>query len=80
MEGAVRGTYDRWTAGAGDELDVGYVARGEGGIMEIDPVCGMEVDPATAEHSSEYAGKRYYFCSKGCLEDFQEDPASFVSS
>lgn len=47
--------------------------------MEIDPVCGMEVDPTTTEHSSEYGGTRYYFCSKGCQEDFEEDPSSFVS-
>lgn len=47
--------------------------------MEIDPVCGMEVDPTTAEYSSEYGGTRYYFCSKGCLEDFEEEPASFVA-
>jgi Cu+-exporting ATPase len=46
--------------------------------MEIDPVCGMEVDPATAEWKAEHEGKTYYFCSKGCLEDFAEDPGSFL--
>ena len=47
--------------------------------MEIDPVCGMEVDPHTAAGSFEFQGKIYYFCSQGCLEDFREDPESFVS-
>jgi Cu+-exporting ATPase len=47
--------------------------------MEIDPVCGMEVDPKTAAGSSEYQGKTYYFCSQGCLEDFKEDPESFLA-
>jgi Cu+-exporting ATPase len=47
--------------------------------MEIDPVCGMEVDPATAAGSHEYKGTTYYFCSLGCLEDFRDDPESFLS-
>jgi Cu+-exporting ATPase len=46
--------------------------------MEIDPVCGMEVDPASAASSWEYGGVTYYFCSQGCLEDFKEDPDSYV--
>jgi P-type Cu+ transporter len=46
--------------------------------MEIDPVCGMEVDPQTAAGSFEYLGRTYYFCSQGCLKDFIEDPASFA--
>ncbi|HZD79977.1 MAG TPA: YHS domain-containing protein, partial [Actinomycetota bacterium] len=52
---------------------------GGASTMEIDPVCGMEVDPATAEWKHEYQGTTYYFCSKGCMEDFAEDPASYVS-
>jgi len=47
--------------------------------MEIDPVCGMEVDPANAEWKIEHDGTTYYFCSKGCFEDFVEDPAAFVA-
>lgn len=46
--------------------------------MEIDPVCGMEVDPKTAEWKHEYEGVTYYFCAKGCLEDFEEDPDAYV--
>ncbi len=48
--------------------------------MEIDPVCGMAVDPKSAAGSFEYRGTTYYFCSVGCLEDFKEDPASYVGS
>lgn len=47
--------------------------------MEIDPVCGMEVDPATAAASYEHAGTTYYFCALGCLEDFKEDPEAFLT-
>ena len=45
-----------------------------------DPVCGMDVDPATAAGSEEFEGKTYYFCSTGCLERFRERPQEFVSS
>ena len=47
--------------------------------MEIDPVCGMDVDPDTAAGSFEYAGTTYYFCSLGCLEDFREDPGRYLT-
>ena len=38
-----------------------------------DPVCGMEVDTTTDLHF-EYEGETYYFCSRGCKLDFEEDP------
>jgi YHS domain-containing protein len=47
--------------------------------MEIDPVCGMEVDPKTATWKSTYQGKTYYFCSSGCKEDFDKDPQRYVN-
>lgn len=46
--------------------------------MEIDPVCGMEVDPASAKFQTRYKDKDYYFCAKGCLETFEKDPNSFL--
>ena len=44
----------------------------------IDPVCGMEVDTATAAGSSEYQGTTYHFCSTGCKRQFDKDPDNFV--
>ncbi len=55
-----------------------HVRAREEATMEIDPVCGMEVDPATAEWSYEYEGTTYYFCAEGCMRDFMEDPASYL--
>ena len=43
-----------------------------------DPVCGMDVDPATARFSHEYAGQVFHFCSSRCLEKFKGDPAKFL--
>jgi Cu+-exporting ATPase len=45
----------------------------------IDPVCGMMVNPASAKHTFEHAGKNYYFCCAGCLEKFRADPAKFLN-
>jgi len=44
-----------------------------------DPVCGMTVDPASAKHKLEYAGKTCYFCCAGCLEKFKADPAKYLN-
>ncbi len=47
--------------------------------MEIDPVCGMSVDPAKAAATSEYQGKTYYFCAPGCKKTFDKDPEKFIA-
>ena len=46
--------------------------------MEIDPVCKMEVDPATAEWKSDYNGKTFYFCAPGCKRSFEKDPEKYL--
>jgi P-type Cu+ transporter len=45
-----------------------------------DPVCGMNVDPAHAKYSTEYAGKKYYFCGNRCLEKFNAAPEAYSKS
>jgi xanthine dehydrogenase accessory factor len=35
-----------------------------------DPICGMEVDIATARWTAEKAGQTYYFCAPGCRRAF----------
>lgn len=47
--------------------------------MAIDPVCKMTVDEKTAKITSEYNGKKYYFCAPGCKKAFDEDPVKYVS-
>ena len=44
----------------------------------IDPVCGMEVEIATAQWTQEYNGETYYFCAPGCRFTFTEDPEKYV--
>ncbi|MGE0259255.1 MAG: heavy metal translocating P-type ATPase [Alphaproteobacteria bacterium] len=43
-----------------------------------DPVCGMSVDPATARHRAEYAGREYFFCGARCRERFVAEPERFL--
>jgi P-type Cu+ transporter len=43
-----------------------------------DPVCGMNVDPATAKHHSVHAGKTWYFCAARCREKFEADPEHYL--
>jgi Cu+-exporting ATPase len=44
----------------------------------LDPVCGMSVDTATAEYRSFHDGEAFYFCSAGCKESFDKEPAKYV--
>ncbi|MGA8431171.1 MAG: HAD-IC family P-type ATPase [Candidatus Sulfotelmatobacter sp.] len=43
----------------------------------IDPVCGMKVNPATANHASELDGETFYFCSPSCQEKFRASPERY---
>jgi Cu+-exporting ATPase len=47
--------------------------------MAKDPVCGMDVDPHTAKHRAEHAGRTYYFCAAGCRRKFLANPEKYLS-
>ena len=44
-------------------------------VLEVDPICGMKVDPETAKFSSVKEGKTYYFCGAGCKKKFDAPAA-----
>src|SRR3984957_17791891 len=44
-----------------------------------DPVCGMQVDPATSKGSFDYKGTTYHFCGLRCLEKFKNDPEGILA-
>ena len=46
----------------------------------IDPVCGMAVQTASAEHRSRYGGQVYYFCCPHCRGDFEKEPEKFLKT
>jgi Cu+-exporting ATPase len=43
-----------------------------------DPVCGMQVDVASARHTAEYQGQTYYFCAPGCKRAFEAEPSKYL--
>ncbi len=44
----------------------------------IDPVCGMTVEIATAQHKANHAGHDYYFCAAGCRTKFVANPGRYL--
>lgn len=44
----------------------------------IDPVCGEEVDPETAQFIQEYEGEQFYFCTEECMEAFKRSPHRYT--
>jgi Cu+-exporting ATPase len=58
-------------------------AAGLSGTTQKDPVCNMDVDEGkatTAGKTSDYGGRKYYFCSEGCKQQFDKDPGHFLKS
>ena len=47
--------------------------------MARDPVCGMDVDETSATETAEHKGQTFYFCSRGCRLDFEDDPEKYLT-
>lgn len=57
---------------------VGHAMRAEVPIASAtDPVCGMDVDPKT-NYGRRVAGKEFRFCSRKCLDRFDDNPSAYV--
>ena len=48
--------------------------------MSTDPVCGMELNPETAQHRSEHEGSTVYFCSAECKDEFDRNPKQYLTA
>ena len=44
-----------------------------------DPVCGMNVNPATGKHKVDHVGKSYFFCCAGCAQKFKANPDKYLN-
>ena len=51
----------------------------QGAGPATDPVCGMNVDPATATQRAEHRGQDYFFCGAHCRQRFVADPSAFLT-
>ena len=47
--------------------------------MVKDPVCGMQVNEASAAAKVEHGGKTYYFCSPACKATFEKHPEKYAA-
>ncbi len=47
--------------------------------MATDPVCGMAIEREKAA-ATEWKGQVFYFCSKGCRNEFLEEPQRFLNA
>jgi Cu+-exporting ATPase len=45
-----------------------------------DPVCGMDVDPATAAGRTDYKGHEYHFCGSKCKTKFDLNPDQYAGT
>src|SRR5271157_1944211 len=61
-------------------MEPGSMTNRSAGPAVKDPVCGMNVNPATAAYSSAFGGETYYFCCDGCRDMFAADPAKYLDA
>jgi uncharacterized membrane protein YraQ (UPF0718 family)/YHS domain-containing protein len=71
------GTPERFM-GDGLEPAEAHLVEAKPDGMVADPVCGMLVDPASAQRRLEHRGTTYYFCCPGCQQAFEKAPESFL--
>ncbi len=57
-----------------------HAQQKDGSEIMRDPVCGMQVEPATARHRHAHDGHDYYFCNPKCKEKFIAAPDDFINS
>ncbi len=61
-------------------LAISALGSGDATEAHVDPVCGMTVFENEAAGRSEFRGRTYYFCARGCKAAFDRSPASFLTS
>src|SRR6202790_1727303 len=67
--------------GCGDHSGHGHHEhRPDGKATVRDPVCGMNVDPATSQHRFDYRGETFHFCSAGCRTKFAANPEQYLDN
>jgi membrane fusion protein, copper/silver efflux system len=74
MKAAGKGVYE--TANAA-KMETVYKAS-----VHKDPVCGMEVEEGASNPAGrviEYRGKKYYFCSDTCKQEFEKNPERYAA-
>lgn len=58
-----------------------FEVRGGSGTetrLDVDPVCGMQLDAAHVQARASYDGIEFVFCSADCHDRFTDDPAKYA--
>ena len=48
--------------------------------MTTDPVCGMRIDEQESEFQTQFAGRKYFFCSEDCRKEFENEPEEYLET
>lgn len=56
----------------------GHGGHDAGGATHVDPVCGMKVDVSEG-YGKMHDGVLYRFCSRKCLDQFEEAPEKYAA-
>lgn len=51
-----------------------------GQSFEVDPVCGMKVNPLSPPFKTVYQGRTIYFCSELCKRMFEREPEKYFQA
>ena len=52
--------------------------RFEESIVATDPICRMSVGETDAKYTSMHEGKKFYFCSAACKQQFDKNPQKYA--
>lgn len=71
--------YERYLTPAETAPAMTFGLAGAGDSLEgLDPVCLMDVDVATARHTTDYEGRTIGFCAPSCKKLFLADPPAYL--
>jgi len=45
---------------------------------QVDPVCGMEVNPGSTRLVANFQGHSYWFCNEACRNSFETNPKKYL--
>ena len=57
----------------------GHDGHGSMGATTTDPVCGMDVQPGRG-YAKTHEGREYRFCSRQCLDKFEQEPQRYAKA
>src|ERR1700676_4396142 len=72
------GCKEKFDRSPGQYVPVSAVPATQNKSLEVDPVCGMQVDHSNAAASFEFEGKSFNFCSPGCATKFRAAPEKYL--